>query len=119
MIATMPRTDEPKQLLRLAALAAVVGLLAGAAAWALVHLIAFITNAALFHRYGWDLPNFSELDVSPLVVLTAVVGVIFFVPLPMRVWAPFELRPHEAASIYVEAPGRLENLAHGHGRVSA
>jgi H+/Cl- antiporter ClcA len=74
MIDPMPRTDEPKQLLRLAALAAVVGVLAGAAAWALVHLIAFITNAALFHRYGWDLPNFSDLDVSPLVVLTAMAG---------------------------------------------
>jgi H+/Cl- antiporter ClcA len=67
-------TDEPRQLLRLASLAALIGLIAGAAAWALVHLIGLITNLALFHRWGWELPSFEELDVSPLVVLTAVVG---------------------------------------------
>lgn len=67
-------TDEPKQLLRMASLAAVIGLLSGAAAWALVHLIGLITNVALFHQWGWDLPRFDELDLSPLVVLTAMAG---------------------------------------------
>ncbi|HEY9558128.1 MAG TPA: chloride channel protein, partial [Acidimicrobiales bacterium] len=41
---------------------------------ALVHLIGLITNFALFHRYGWELPSFEELEVTPLVVLTAMVG---------------------------------------------
>jgi CIC family chloride channel protein len=67
-------TDEPKQLLRMAGLAAVVGLLSGGAAWALVHLIGLITNLALFHQWGWELPRFDELELSPLVVLTAMVG---------------------------------------------
>jgi H+/Cl- antiporter ClcA len=67
-------SDEPKQLLRLAVLAAIVGLLAGAAAWTLIHLIALITNIALFHRWGWQLPSFSDLEISPLVVLTAMAG---------------------------------------------
>ena len=70
----MHPADEPRQLLRLASLATVIGLLAGAAAWALVHLIALITNLALFHRRGWELPSFSELEISPLVVLTAMAG---------------------------------------------
>jgi CIC family chloride channel protein len=73
-ICPMPTSEDPKQLVRLAALAAVIGLLAGGAAWALVHLIALVTNLALFHRVGWELPDFSELDISPLVVLTAVAG---------------------------------------------
>ncbi len=68
------RTDEPKQLLRMAGLAALVGLLSGGAAWALVHLIGLITNLALFHQWGWELPRFDELELSPLVVLTAMVG---------------------------------------------
>lgn len=67
-------TDESKQLLRLALLAAIVGLLAGAAAWGLVHLIALITNLALFHRVGWDLPDLGELALGPEVVLTAMAG---------------------------------------------
>src|SRR3546814_14674142 len=58
----------------MASLAAVIGLLSGGAAWALVHLIGLITNFALFHRYGWELPSFEELEVTPLVVLTAMVG---------------------------------------------
>lgn len=70
----MTPSDEPKQLLRLAALAALTGLLAGFAAWGLVHLIALITNLALFHRMGWSLPNFADLHRSPVVVLTAMVG---------------------------------------------
>jgi H+/Cl- antiporter ClcA len=66
--------EDHRQLVRLAALAGVVGLLAGGAAWGLVHLIALISNLALFHRVGWELPDFAELDISPLVVLTAMVG---------------------------------------------
>src|SRR5690606_24631278 len=32
------------------------------------------TNVFLFQRWGWDLPDFSELDRSPLVILVAVAG---------------------------------------------
>lgn len=82
----MTTNDDPKQLRRLAAVAAVVGLLAGGAAWALVHLISLITNVALFHRAGWAMPRLSDLDVSPLVVVTAMTGA-GLVTLLAR-WAP-------------------------------
>src|SRR3546814_18470002 len=75
----------------MASLAAVIGLLSGGAAWALVHLIGLITNFALFHRYGWELPSFEALEVTPLVVLTAMVGA-GIVPLLAK-WSPV-LRGH-------------------------
>src|SRR4029434_6349837 len=49
-------TTSPARLLRLTALAGAVGLAAGGAAWALVHLIGLITNLALFNLWGWALP---------------------------------------------------------------
>jgi H+/Cl- antiporter ClcA len=64
----------PSRLLRITLLAAVVGACAGVAAWVLVHLIGLITNLALFHRWGWELPSFRALDRSPLVVIAAVGG---------------------------------------------
>jgi H+/Cl- antiporter ClcA len=82
----MSTADDPKQLRRLAALAAVVGLLAGGAAWVLVHLIALITNVALFHRAGWAMPHLGDLAVSPMVVVTAMAGA-GLVTLLAR-WAP-------------------------------
>ncbi len=79
-------TTSPARLLRLTLMAAVVGLAAGVAAWALVHLIALITNLALFHRWGWALPSFRDLRVGPQVVLVAVAGGLA-VSLLAR-WAP-------------------------------
>ena len=38
--------------LRLAVLAAVLGVAGGGAAWVLLHLIALLTNLVLFHRGG-------------------------------------------------------------------
>jgi CIC family chloride channel protein len=60
--------------LRLAALAAVLGLAAGGAAWVLVHLIALFTNLFLFQQWGWEMPDFRELHRGPLVVIAAVIG---------------------------------------------
>ncbi len=60
--------------LRLAALAAVIGLAAGGAAWVLVHLIALFTNLFLFQQWGWEMPDFRDLDRSPLIVVVAVLG---------------------------------------------
>ena len=42
-----------RRLLLLTAIAAVLGLAGGGAAWVLVHLIDAITNLALFHRIGF------------------------------------------------------------------
>jgi CIC family chloride channel protein len=60
--------------LRLALLAAVIGLAAGGAAWVLIHLIGLFTNLFLFHRWGWSVPNFETLDRTVWVVVAAVAG---------------------------------------------
>lgn len=70
----MPRSLPRIPHLRLTVLAAGIGLLAGGAAWVLVHLINLFTNLFLFQRWGWDESDFSELDRTPLVVIVAVAG---------------------------------------------
>jgi H+/Cl- antiporter ClcA/CBS domain-containing protein len=60
--------------LRLAVLAAIIGVAAGGAAWVLIRMIALFTNLFLFHRWGWEMPSFEDLDPSPLVVVAAVLG---------------------------------------------
>ena len=47
---------------------------------------------------------------TSLLLIAGVVSAVLFIPFPLRVWAPFELRPHEAASVYVEVPGQLVEL---------
>jgi H+/Cl- antiporter ClcA len=71
--------------------ATAVGLLGGGAAYVLVHLIGLLTNLALFHRFGWEVPSFADLDRSPQLVLTAMAGG-FVVALLAR-WSP-EIRGH-------------------------
>jgi len=58
----------------LTGLAAVVGLMAGGAAWVLLHLIGLLTNAALFHRFGWSVPSFVDLPIGPALVVAALIG---------------------------------------------
>jgi H+/Cl- antiporter ClcA len=70
----------------LTACAALLGLAGGGAAWVLLHLIGLITNLALFHRWGWDPPSFTELGASPWIVVAAVAGGLI-VALLAR-WAP-------------------------------
>ena len=60
--------------LRMAGLAAVIGLAAGGAAWVLVHLIGLFTNLLLFHQWGWTQPTFTDLPRTPWVVVAAVGG---------------------------------------------
>ncbi len=55
--------------LRLAALAAALGLAGGGAAWVLVHLIGLFTNLVLFQQWGWDAADFADLHRGPLVVV--------------------------------------------------
>jgi chloride channel protein, CIC family len=76
----------PRRLCLLAALAGVIGLAAGGAAYVLIHLIALITNVAFFHRVGWKLPSFTHLHRSPLVVVVAVTGGLIVGI--MAKWAP-------------------------------
>jgi CIC family chloride channel protein len=66
----------PRRLLFLSILAALLGAAGGGAAWVLLHLIGLLTNFALFHRYGWELPSFKTLAASPWIVVAAVVGAL-------------------------------------------
>src|SRR5262249_49487562 len=65
-----------RRLLLLCGLAAVLGFVGGGAAWVLLHLIALITNAALFHRLAWTTPHFADLHPSPLIIVVPVVGAL-------------------------------------------
>ena len=71
--------------------AAALGLAGGGAAWVLLHLIGLITSLALFHRWSWAPPSFTELDASPWIVVAAVTGGLI-VALLAR-WAPI-IRGH-------------------------
>src|SRR5438105_14187583 len=72
-----PPVTSPRRLFLLSALAVLIGLLGGCAAYVLVHLIALLTNLAFFHRVGWTLPSFTHLQPSPMIVVLAVsVGLI-------------------------------------------
>jgi H+/Cl- antiporter ClcA/predicted transcriptional regulator len=75
-----------RRLTILTALGAVLGVVGGGAAWLLVHLIGIITNFALFHRWGTDIPSFAEYDPGFELVLVAAAGG-FLVALFAR-WAP-------------------------------
>jgi chloride channel protein, CIC family len=76
----------PKRLILLSLLAAGLGLLGGGAAWVLLHLISLLTNLALFHRVGWELPSFTGLRPSGWIIVAAVAGA-FLVSLLAK-WAP-------------------------------
>lgn len=67
-------------------LAGVVGLAAGGTAWVLLHLIAGITNAAVFGRLGWHPPSYSTLHPTPRVVIVAVIGAVLISLLAK--WSP-------------------------------
>jgi len=75
-----------RRLLQLTVMTAGVGLAAGGAAWVLLHIIALLTNLALFHRFGWKLPSMRDLHPSPWVVVAAVTGA-FLVSLLAK-WSP-------------------------------
>ena len=74
------------RLLLLSTLAAFLGLLGGGAAWVLLRLIAILTNAALFYRWGTQLPSFATLRPGPGLLVAAVAGG-FLVSLLAR-WSP-------------------------------
>ena len=86
MTAAFSARTPTRRLLVLTTLAAGLGLAGGGAAWVLVHLIALLTNVALFHRVGWQLPSFRELHPGPGLVVAAVTGALL-VSLLAR-WAP-------------------------------
>src|SRR5205085_10903210 len=67
-------------------IAALVGLAAGGAAFVLVRLIALLTNLALLHRVGWQLPSFDHFH--PGVALIGVAAAGGFVVALLAKWSP-------------------------------
>jgi CIC family chloride channel protein len=76
----------PKRLFLLSGLAAALGLIGGGAAFALLRLIGLLTNAALFHRYGWAVPSFRHLPRGPGLILAALAGGL--VVALIALWSP-------------------------------
>ncbi|MGH2720760.1 MAG: chloride channel protein [Actinomycetota bacterium] len=64
----------PRRLALLTVLAAALGLAGGAAAVLLLRLIGLITNLALFHRVGTDIPSFAGWQPGLLLVPAAMAG---------------------------------------------
>jgi len=83
---TMIVRTPTKRLSLLAAIAAVLGLAGGAAAWLLIHLIDLITNAALFHELGPEVPPFTDLDPGWPLYVAAIGGAVVISCLAK--WAP-------------------------------
>src|SRR5206468_8178335 len=65
-------SDLPGRLVFMSLFATALGLAGGAAAWVLVRLIALLTNAALLHEYGWNLPSFRHFHPGPDLILVAM-----------------------------------------------
>lgn len=87
----MSSPSSPQRMARLSVVAAVVGLAAGGAAYVLIHLIALLTNLALFNRWSWTLPSFRHLHTGLRLYVVAITGA-FLVSLLAK-WAPI-IRGH-------------------------
>ena len=76
-MATVSRTlrrEEARRTCVLAAVAVVLGLAGGGAAWVLLHLIGLITNVALLHQWAWKLPSFQNFHPGPILLVEAAAG---------------------------------------------
>src|SRR5205807_2756785 len=100
--------SSPGRLVFMSLLATALGLAGGAAAWVLVRLIALLTNAALLHEYGWDLPSFRHFHPGPELILVAMAGGLL-VALMSR-WSPV-IRGHGI-------PEAMEAVLTRHSRIS-
>ena len=107
----MPAPTPPRRLFALSAIAVVLGVAGGGAAYVLIHLIGLLTNLALLHRVGWKLPSFRGVVFGPSVVLVAVAGA-FIVSLLAK-WSPV-IRGHgipEAMEAILTKQSRIQPRA--------
>src|SRR4051794_16427199 len=98
----------PKRIAFLTVVAVGLGLAGGAAAYALVHLIALLTNLFLFHRISWTLPRLRSLHPSPWIVVAAMGGGLLVALLAK--WSPV-IRGHgipEAMEAILENQSRIK-----------
>ncbi len=79
-------SSSPRRLAYLSALALVLGLAGGGASWVLLRLIALLSNLALMHRIGWQLPSLAHYQPQWWIIPTAMAGGLI-VSLLAR-WAP-------------------------------
>src|SRR4051812_24836584 len=79
-------SNDSRRMALLTAMAAALGFAGGGAAWVLLHLIAFITNAAVFGQWGWHPPSYSTLDPTPRLLIVAVIGAVLISLLAK--WSP-------------------------------
>lgn len=70
----------------LALLALLLGGVGGAAAYLIVHLVGLISNLALLHRVGFNLPNLSYFHPSWTLVPIAIAGAVAVIGLAW--WSP-------------------------------
>ncbi|MDA8268055.1 MAG: chloride channel protein [Actinomycetota bacterium] len=69
----------------------VLGGVGGVAADVVVHLVGLVSNLALLHRFGWQLPDLRHYHPSPVLILVAVGGALVVVSLAR--WSPI-IRGH-------------------------
>ena len=67
-------------------LAGVLGFAGGGAAWVLLHLIALITNLAVFGHVGWHPPTYAHLHATPRLLIVAMLGALIISLLAK--WSP-------------------------------
>ncbi len=72
---TKPSTAQ-RRLVKLTACAAGIGLASGGVAFVLVHSIGLLTNLALLHRWGWDLPSLRNFSIGPSTYAVAIGGAL-------------------------------------------
>ncbi|MEY2399728.1 MAG: hypothetical protein QOJ00_2902 [Actinomycetota bacterium] len=95
------------RLLLLTGSGALLGFAGGGAAWVLLHLIRFITNAAVFGHLGVNPPTFRHLHTSPRLFVVAVLGALIVSLLAK--WAPV-IRGHgipEAMEVVLTKRSRI------------
>src|SRR6266699_7009273 len=100
--------SSPGRLVFMSLLAAALGVAGGAAACVLFRLIALLTNAALLHQYGWELPSLRNFHPGPELILVAMAGGLV-VALIAR-WSPV-IRGHGI-------PEAMEAILTRHSRIS-
>jgi CIC family chloride channel protein len=92
-------------------LAALLGAVAGGAAYVLVHLIGLITNVMLLHQWGWDLPSLRNFHPDGTLILAAVAGAL--VVSLLAKWSPV-IRGHgipEAMEAILSRQSRIQPRA--------
>src|SRR4051812_15650925 len=95
----------------LSAIAVLLGLAGGGAAWVLIHLIGLLTNVVLFHQWGWDLPSFASFHPGPILLVEAAAGGLAVSLLAK--WSPV-IRGHgipEAMEAVLSRQSRIEPRA--------